>query len=241
MMDNHKELLTPVKQQKVYTQVVGQIIQLINSGELIPGTKLTGERDLARHLGISRGSLREALTALQIMGYVEVKQGQGAYICNRMTDSPNGTTSQVLDEESPIKIIEARLAIEPNVAAYAAIRRSKKTLETLEEIINSVHDEVSPDYYAEKDRLFHFELSIATENPVLIEMQHVIYNLMGQNLWRTLIRNSHDFSAQNRWKIGFHEHVDILEAIQKKDPVLASKRVEHHLNKVKTTMIKTIP
>lgn len=241
-MNNHKELLIPVKQQKVYTQIVGQVIELIKAGELVPGAKLAPERDLARYLGVSRGSLREALTALQIMGYIEVKQGQGAFICDLpKSDLISPNLPKVLEEESPIQIIKARYCFEPNVAAVAAVKRSQRTLEKLDEIINSVHNDVTPDYYAEKDRLFHLEIAIATENNVMIEMQMIIYNLMGQNLWRTLIRNSHDYSAQNRWKMGFNEHCDILEAIQEGDPNLAEKRVKQHLNKVKKVMIESEP
>jgi GntR family transcriptional repressor for pyruvate dehydrogenase complex len=237
-MDKPKELLTPIKSQKVYTQIVDQIIKLIDSGEYKHGMQLAPERDLARQLGVSRGSLREALTVLQMMGLIEARPGQGTFIGKKLTSELYSVdVTRILDEESPLLILEARKAFEPSVAALTAERCSALSLEKLEDIIRSVQKDLSPVSYAEGDRLFHLELAIASENSALIQMQTFIYSLMGQDLWRTIINYS-NYSSRNRWQAGLSEHLKILESIRKKDSIAAEKFVRDHLQMVEQVMVE---
>jgi len=67
-----------VETRRLYRQIADQIAALIDGGEFKPGVRLPAERDLARQLGVSRPSVREALIALEVEGYVEVRVGPAA-------------------------------------------------------------------------------------------------------------------------------------------------------------------
>ena len=73
-------MLSPIKNTKVYEKVIEQVKDLVKSGELKSGDKLPPERDLSEQLQVSRTSIREALRALEMLGLVETKQGEGNFI-----------------------------------------------------------------------------------------------------------------------------------------------------------------
>ena len=69
-----------IEPRRLYRQIAEQIRGLIRSGEFPPGARLPPERDLAKQLGVSRPSVREALIALEVEGLVEVRIGSGIYV-----------------------------------------------------------------------------------------------------------------------------------------------------------------
>jgi DNA-binding FadR family transcriptional regulator len=72
--------LQAVENRRLYRQIADQIAALIERGEYGTGQRLPPERDLAKQLGVSRPSVREALIALEVEGYVEVRIGSGVYV-----------------------------------------------------------------------------------------------------------------------------------------------------------------
>ena len=72
-----------VEAQRLYQQIAQQLRQLIAGGEFPPGSRLPAERELASQLGVSRPSVREALIALEVEGWVEVRTGSGVYVLTR--------------------------------------------------------------------------------------------------------------------------------------------------------------
>ena len=73
-------MFSPIKNTKVYEQVIDQIKEMINEGTLKKGDKLPSERDLAQQLNVGRTSIREAIRALEVIGLIDCKQGEGNYI-----------------------------------------------------------------------------------------------------------------------------------------------------------------
>ena len=76
----------PIKAKKIYEEIVEQIRLLMAGGELKPGDKLLPERELADRLQVSRASVREAIRALEMMGFVEIRPGDGTFVRDRNTD-----------------------------------------------------------------------------------------------------------------------------------------------------------
>ena len=110
-----------VATQRLYEQVAGQVTELVARGEFKPGDRLPPERDLAKVLGVSRPTVREAMIALEIAGLVEVRVGAGAFVTDKAKQ--NGGANGRLFEgvgSSPLELIAARRTIEPEVAALAA-------------------------------------------------------------------------------------------------------------------------
>jgi DNA-binding FadR family transcriptional regulator len=238
-MDKPQEFLSPIKPQKIYTQIVEKFINLIEQGIFNPGMQLPSERELARQLGVSRASLRESLTVMQMMGLVETVSGAGTFIAKEQKATPLNYSLPNLGE-SPFVILQARKVIEPTVAALAATQRKHASVKKITEILAWVESDRSEnqilcDVFSESDRQFHLEIARATGNPILVATQEMIHGLMGQPLWLALMRHS-SISTPGRFEEALKEHHGIFEAIQNKDEQLASIRMKAHLYRVEKIM-----
>src|SRR5438270_7095237 len=110
--------LQTVEPQRLYRQIAEQVRALITGGEFQPGSRLPAERDLAKQLGVSRPSVREALIALEVEGWLEVRTGSGVYVLQRR--SPRKVRAKVpANEWGPLELIRARRVIEGDIAGLA--------------------------------------------------------------------------------------------------------------------------
>src|SRR5947208_9814044 len=109
--------LQVVDNRRLYRQIADQIAALIQKGEYGKGERLPPERDLAKQLGVSRPSVREALIALEVEGYVEVRVGSGVYVLGRHS---RGSSAALPADSGPFELIKARWLIEAECAALAA-------------------------------------------------------------------------------------------------------------------------
>lgn len=233
-------VFTPVKTQRVYMHIAEQIKDLIRKGVFAEGSQLPSERDLAEQLEVSRASLREALSALQILGLVESRPGQGTFICSGASSALLALDSSWLyqDLESPFTILQARKVAEPPIAALAAKQRSEASLNHLREILDLVGSYPSDAcVFYEGDRKFHLAVAEATENPVLLRMMSIVHELMGQKLWLTLMMDS-TLATPGRWQQAVLEHLNIYKAIETQDATSAAARMKEHLDMVEKLMIE---
>src|SRR3954462_13932785 len=99
-----------VVSQRLYQQVAQQISDLIRSGELPSGERLPAERDLAKRLGVSRPTIREAMVALEIAKFVEIRTGSGVYVRAAATSAPDDPARARFDSgPGPFDLLTARL------------------------------------------------------------------------------------------------------------------------------------
>ncbi len=171
----------PIKKKSVSQEILEQIKSLIDSGHLIPGSKLPSERELSKMLGVSRPSLREALKALNLIGAIENRPGDGTYL------SPS--SSQRLSEPFSIyftinrgtlfDISEARKILEVGFAALAARRRSEEDLRDMEEAIKKMRSNIKDlKKYGRYDIAFHRALADSTGNLVISDLMGKLYKLL---------------------------------------------------------------
>jgi len=111
--------LQTVEPKRLYRQIAEQLRSLIAGGEFQAGSRLPAERDLASQLGVSRPSVREALIALEVEGWVEVRTGSGVYVLPRNGASAHGAQVPA-SEWGPLELLRARRVIEGEIAALAA-------------------------------------------------------------------------------------------------------------------------
>src|SRR5437763_15771007 len=109
--------LQAVDNRRLYRQIADQIAALIEKGEYGKGQRLPPERGLAKQLGVSRPSVREALIALEVEGYVEVRVGSGVYVVGPQPAEP---ARAMPADSGPFELIKARWLIEAECAAMAA-------------------------------------------------------------------------------------------------------------------------
>jgi GntR family transcriptional repressor for pyruvate dehydrogenase complex len=222
--------LHPVRTARVYVEVVEQILQLVQEGYLSPGDRLPSERELASRLGVSRSSVREAMTALELLGTIQIKAGAGIFV-----GSPaNGRLAEqvaALAKEGPLEILEARLIIEPGVAQLAALRRSQADLQDMRLQISKMASELESGRNAwEPDWGFHEAIARAAQNPVLASMSDAMGQRMAHPMW-TLMR-SHNFEFAERAQRYLEDHRRILLAIEGGDGEAAFKAMARHISTI---------
>jgi DNA-binding FadR family transcriptional regulator len=159
--------LQTVEPQRLYRQIADQLRALIAKGEFAVGARLPAERDLAKQLGVSRPSVREALIALEVEGWVEVRTGSGVYVLDR---SHRAAAPVAPTEWGPLELIRARRVIEGETAAIAAAAGKRKDVDAMTRAIEAMREmadrKVMP---LEGDRAFHLAIVDASGNAVLVE------------------------------------------------------------------------
>lgn len=215
-----------VENRRLYRQIADQIAALIEHGEYGAGARLPPERDLARQLGVSRPSVREALIALEVEGYVEVRVGSGVYVQGAR---PVAMAAAPLPADSgPFELIRARWIIESECAALAAKEATKAHLRALEEALEAMEADAQKGVDAlANDRLFHLRLAEASGNSALVL---VVKTLWDQRMGPLFRRLEHHFDTPDLWRVAIREHREILAALAKHDAQGARLAMRRHMN-----------
>ena len=218
--------LQAVENRRLYRQIADQLAGLIERGEFRPGERLPPERDLAKQLGVSRPSVREALIALEVGGLVEVRIGSGVYVLERR---PAPSAPAVLPEDSgPFELIAARSLVESECAALAAKHATRAQVRAIEEALTHMageHERGTMPLGA--DREFHLRIAEASGNSAL--------GLVVRTLWeqRTgpLFRRLEDhYDTPKLWQVAMREHREIVAAIARHDAAGARTAMRRHMN-----------
>jgi DNA-binding FadR family transcriptional regulator len=204
-------------------RVVALLRDRIAEGALAPGQRLPRERDLASELGVSRSALREAISALAMMGLVETRHGSGTYVTALGPEdllSGLGLVASVMPTGSVTELAEFRRLVEPPVAGLAATRATPEDLARLEAIHAEMERTTDPVRHAELDSDFHRAVVAAAGNAVITAVFAVL--VLGDawgRMWEGVTRDH--VPARTR-----QDHADILLALQTGDSALAIA-VEH--------------
>ena len=114
---------------RCYEVVAARLQEFIDAQQLEAGDRLMSERELAERLGVSRTSVRQALTALRVIGLVEIRHGAGVYLLRPPARPGPGLASEMAGSEVDHPMIwEVREAVEVQAARLAAGRRTEADL-----------------------------------------------------------------------------------------------------------------
>ncbi|QQP91493.1 FadR family transcriptional regulator [Skermanella sp. TT6] len=223
-----------VETQRLYQQVAGQLGDLIRRGEFPPGHRLPPERDLARQLGVSRPTVREAMIALEIAGLVEVRTGSGAYVRKAPQEaSPPFSAPDI--GPSPFDLIAARLLIEPEIASAAAACATPDDLASIAEALDRMREGVDVGQDVRPaDRLFHARIARATGNSVLASMVDRLWRESGEPIFDGLSRRT---GLPENHRTSLAEHARILDALGRRDGPAARDAMREHLAGVERIML----
>jgi GntR family transcriptional repressor for pyruvate dehydrogenase complex len=206
-------------------QVVNHIRLMIERGELQPGDKIPPEREFARHLKISRASLRTGIGYLAAMGVMKVRHGVGTFVADgppQLGQSSLGLMS-ALHGFQTWQMFEARLLLESSIAALAAERRKAEHLTILAEELTEMYATIeAPSEYLLHDVRFHRTVAEAAGNPILAALMETITTSLYEKRRKTVDR-SRDL------KESAEMHHEIYRAIRAKDAAAARKVMERHL------------
>jgi DNA-binding FadR family transcriptional regulator len=213
-----------VEPQRLYRRIAEQIVQLIRRGEYRPGDRLPPERDLARQLKVSRPSVREALIALEVEGYVEVRVGSGVFVTQRRP----GRVDAAAGDAGPFELIAARRLLESECAALAARLASPAQVKRMKAALAAMERDRSRDVMPlENDRRFHLEVADACGNSALALTVRTLWEQRAGPLFVTL---EHHFDTPDLWRAAIDEHNAVMAAIERHDPGAARAAMRRHMD-----------
>ena len=221
---------TPVSSgARLSDQVAEQLCAEITQGRLAPGDKLPTEARLVEQFQVSRTVVREAVSRLKSLGLVDSRQGSGVFVSAQQPFAPlNFEARHAASQEAVIQMVEVRRALEAEVAALAAERRSASDLQAIEQAVQALEQAVQSggDGVAE-DVHFHRAIAEATRNPFLIQTLGYLSQFLhgATQVTRANEARRGDFSAAVR-----SEHQAILQAVRARDPDQARLAAAAHMD-----------
>ncbi len=222
-------MFTPIKSTRVYEQVIEQIQSMIMQGKIKKGDKLPSERDLCEILGVSRTSVREALKALQVMGLIESKQGEGNFIREKFENSLFQPLSVMfmLQESKPEEILELRTMLEVETAALAAKKINKEKVKELNSLIYKLKKCQDEEDSVKIDKEFHYKIAQAAGNFLVLNILNVMSNLM--DVFIKDARITILAKEENKERL-IEQHENICKALINKNPLEASVAMKKHMD-----------
>ncbi|VVN22212.1 Pyruvate dehydrogenase complex repressor [Pseudomonas fluorescens] len=202
--------MSPLVKRSLVDQALDQLRLRITEGVWTVGQRLPTEPELSAELGISRNTVREAMRVLAFSGLIEIRQGDGSYL--RAVIDPLDTL-KALSRCSLEQARETRHILEVEAIGLAAIRRTDEDLIELRQALNISGDHYHGDLdsYIACDLVFHRRLVDAAHNPTLSELYRYFSSVVGAQLRQTL-------SITPRRQAVFDLHVDLLDAVEQRDP-----------------------
>ena len=205
-------------------EITGKLRGMIHSGEWQLQEKIPAEPELMARLGVSRGTLREAIKALAHSGMLEVRRGDGTYV--RATSEISGAAQRMYKDHTQEHILEVRVALDTQAARLAARNATAEQVAAMRELLVRRDDGWnSEDYaaWARADWEFHVLVALATGNPLL----HELYVSFGGVFHADLLRQ-HRRSGFNG--LPDEGHGQLVDAIEAHDEAAAVESVNRNLN-----------
>lgn len=212
--------------------------ELIADGTLAPGEKLPSEGELCERLGVSRGSLREAIRTLQAFGVVETRHGSGTYVgtldAAQMIKQLSFTVG-LLPLESLLELYELRRVLEAHAATLAAARSTQESLAELESLLDRIESTPAEVAWSELDHEFHMRIALLAGNPALISLTEV---LRGRSRAYAMFETD---DAETIKRHSDEGHRAILDALERRDPLAASQAAATHVAQTEVWLRKHRP
>ncbi|WP_127588222.1 FadR/GntR family transcriptional regulator [Paenibacillus koleovorans] len=233
-----------VKPQKGNELVMEAIRRQIEEGQLPPGQKIASVVDLAASFGVGRSTIREALSALRAMGYVDIRQGGGTYVVETLPTrdgAGGGLDAGAIFEraESLRELLEVRQILETGCAAAAARHRTEADLLELDAIIARMQAHLSDESIGEEaDVQFHLRLAASSHNSLLGELMATVSQRLHDSMRET--RRLWFYGERAEAQRLTQEHSDIVEAVRRQDETEAFESMRRHLQKVENVLRQSV-
>lgn len=222
-------MLKAVKKVRIYENIVQQVKGLIAAGKLKAGDQLPPERELSETFQVSRASVREAIRALELIGLVQSRPGNGTFIsAPRMEVIIEPLATFLLHQKDRLlELLEVREVIEPQMAYLAAKRAIPEEIEKLEGILTEQEAQIALGETAmEADTAFHHALAEVSKNGVLLRLVNGIVDLLAESRERAL-------QTGDRPQSSLAMHYEILSAIKAGDARAAQRAMRRHIDAVR--------
>jgi len=222
-----------IKKTRVYEEVVKQLKELILSGELGPGEKLPSERELAKEFGVSRVSVRQALTVLETLGLIERKVGGGTFsVVEKVNFDIDPMLENIMKNKDQLREpLEIRRILEPSLAQLAAERATEEDIKSLEDSLKRQKELIEQGkLIIEEDNRFHYLIAKAAKNEIALKIVEVIHDM----IWQTREKS---IKARQGSELSYQGHQKILRAIKTGKGEKAFNAMLDHLEEVEALIM----
>jgi len=217
--------IKPIAEPRLYQRIAGELARLIDDGTFAPGARLPAERALAKSLRVSRSSLREALSMLELDKRIEIRIGSGAYVVTKARRA--ATKRAATAETSPLEVMRVRRLVESEAAALAARHATPAQIAQLVAAFNRLTTQMRANRIRPAaDREFHLCIAYASANAALAQ---VIERLWQEGERPLNLRMETLFVSRGRRRDNIGEHAAILDAIRRRDAPAARRAMRVHL------------
>jgi GntR family transcriptional repressor for pyruvate dehydrogenase complex len=219
------EALRAPDRSRLYEQLAARLLDYVEVTGLRVGGRLPSERDLAEALKVSRASVRQATIALEVRGTLEVRHGDGIYLRSLPNDSGHLMELTTQQHRLPA-ILEAREALETQLAALAAVRRTTEDVAEMSRALDVMAADIEAGGFGEEgDRLFHEAVTRAARSLLLADF------MAGLAVPISETRHS-SLGEPGRPPRSLQAHHRILEAIRRRDAAGARQAMRRHVKMV---------
>lgn len=220
--------IDPIAREGASEKVVHRLLALVKTGDLKPGDRLPGERELAEMFHVSRPTIREAVRGLAVLGVVKSRHGGGIFVSALEAADLLGPLSffLTLQEMEVGRLYQARAVIEGEIAALATAAASPSDLSELERLIDQQEESIrEPARYRVLDTAFHAKLAEMSGNPFLARAAASM-NVLGMEFRKT--------ASESEAVIGISitDHRHILTALKASEPEMARQAMQVHMQNV---------
>jgi GntR family transcriptional repressor for pyruvate dehydrogenase complex len=223
-----------VRRNKVYEEVARQIQNHILEN-LKPGDVLPSERELAQQFGVSRGSVRDAIRSLELVGLLEPQQGRGTMVCEPSADTLVGPLAAVIVQKRKLvnELLDVRKVIEPPLARRAALHATAAQIAEMAQILERQSEKVQRGEMAiEEDTEFHYRIARAADNSVMLRMVDVLMDMLRETRQLSL-------QTSGRPQKSLTGHRRILAALERHDPGASEAAMLRHLEEIEHIVLPT--
>jgi GntR family transcriptional repressor for pyruvate dehydrogenase complex len=220
-------LVRPVRK---YEKVVSAIRDAISRGEMSYGDALPPERSMIEQYGVSRGSLREAFSVLELLGLIESKPGHGHFVRSPQA-FPKGSDGVPPEGHAILELMEARRVLDPAIASEAARRASPSDMTKIRRVLTATReglDEIA--FRARSDFDFHLAMAEATRNFIFVNIVRMEFNLI-------MATHERIYGALEDKAAFASEHEELYEAITMRDAERAAGVASLHIDRIYRTLL----
>jgi len=231
-----RQVVSPIRRTTLTASAFEQLISHVVHGTWKAGDRIPPERDLCQQLGIARTSLREALKAMELVGMVESRVGDGTFVCPRseFLSRPLLWAFTGTDDTEFEEIMEARIIIEENLAGLAAQRATEADITAISDSVQSLHNAIAREEpILDADMSFHLAISRAAHNTVLANSVQLLRNMMRQWLYYKVLMPEAAPRVLKR-------HLAVSRAIAQRKPAAARREMRLHLEEAMQLVVHVI-
>ncbi len=218
--------ILPVTRSSLGEQIAAQIFSMISKGTWKVGEKLPTEVEFCKSLRVGRSSLREAMKSLNFVGVVEVRPGKGNFVA----DGPSKFLERIITQgvlhtaNDFADLFEARVAVEPELAALCAQRLTSDELNQLGKLMEEMKRALGNDGtgFADLDLSFHLTIATGSKNRALTGF----LNAMRGPLLELIAKGAHSAGGS---ELAYEHHLKIMEAIKEHNSAKARSSMRAHL------------